>query len=322
MTKLLWMTWEDQRRSRALARQLDAELCELAATLQRARVIRYVINTIDTLRIYHRRRPATVICQHPSFVLALLTVLLRRAFGYRVGLDTHNAGFAIDPWSPGYQRWLAVWLQRRADFVIAHNDAVAAFVADRGGRLIVLPDPLPTIAAGPPLPLPRRFNLLFVCTFKPDEPYPAVLEAVRALGPEIGLYITGNPPEAVRTVAWPDHVVFCGRVPWERYDQLLRSVDGVMVLTTRERCLLCGAYEGVAAGQPMVLSRTGTLTGYFRRGVVFTDNQADGSPRSIRNAILELRAREPELRREIGILRGELDRDWTARAQELRALLQ
>lgn len=322
MSKLLWMTWEDQRRSRALARHLDAELCELASTLQCARAVRYLINSIATVRIYRRHRPATVICQHPSFVLALLTVLLRRWFGYRVGLDTHNAGFAIDPWSPGYQRWLAIWLQRRADFVIAHNDAVRAFVEKRGGRLILLPDPLPTLANGPPLPLPRRFNLLFVCTFKPDEPYRAVLKAARTLGPEIGLYITGNPPEAVRTAAWPDHVVFCGRVPWERYDQLLRSVDGVMVLTTRERCLLCGAYEGAAAGKPMILSRTGTLTGYFRRGVVFTDNEANGSPHSIRNAILELRAREPELRREIGVLQGELARDWATRERELRALLQ
>ena len=100
--------------------------------------------------------------------------------------------------------------------------------------------------------------------------------------------------------------MFCGRVPWERYDQLLRSVNGVIDLSTRERCLVCGAYEAVAAGKPMILSRTATLMGYFARGAVFTDNRVSDSPHSIRQAILELRTREAELRAEVAILRREL----------------
>lgn len=321
MTKLLWLSWEDHRRNRSVAAHFDAELYELAGMLRQPRLIRYLFNTIETIRIYRRRRPRTVICQNPSSVLALLTVLLRRRFGYRVGLDTHNAGFAIDPWSPWYLKRLAVWLQRRADFVIVHNDALKAALEHRGGTLIALPDPLPAIQNGPRVDLGRPFNLLCVCSFGPDEPYEAVLEAARTLGPEIGIYLTGDPPGALRSAAVPNNVVLCGRVPWERYDQLLRSVNGVIDLTMREHCLLCGAYEAVAAGQPMVLSRTATLMGYFNRGVVFTDNRAAGSRHSIRAAVLELRAREAELRREIGILRDELVRDWQARKSELLALL-
>lgn len=318
---LLWITWEDHRRSRSVAGILDAELHELTATFGRGRPSRYVINIIETIRIYRRRRPATVICQHPSFVLALLTVLLRRPFGYRVGLDTHNAGFAIDPWSPRYLRWLAVWLQRQADFVVAHNDAVRALVENRGGTVVVLPDPLPTIQPGPPLPLPRRFNVLFICTFKRDEPYRAVLEAARTLGSDIGIYVTGDPPDEIRAATWSDNVVFCGRLPWDRYDQLLRSVNGIVDLTTREWCLLCGAYEGVAAGKPLILSQTTTLMSYFTRGAVFTDNTTDCSPHSIRAAILEARSREPELCQEVKRLRGDLLQDWEVRKRKVLALL-
>lgn len=322
MKKIIWLSWEDHRRNHSLAHYIGADLYELGDTIRWARLLRYGSNIVKTIRIYSRQRPTTVICQNPSSVLALLTILLRWRFGYQVGLDTHNVGFALDPWLPWYLKKLAVWLQRQADFVITHNDELAAFVADRGGTVITLPDPLPAIRQGPPLPLPDRFNLLFVCTFKPDEPYGAVLEAVRRLDSDIGIYVTGTPPKRVENASWPDHVVFCGRVSWERYDQLLRSVNAVIDLTTREMCLLCGAYEAVAAGKPMLLSRTRTLMGYFRRGAVFTDNQADGSPHALRAAILELRARERELRREVEILRTELTQDWERRACHLQALLQ
>jgi glycosyltransferase involved in cell wall biosynthesis len=262
-----------------------------------------------------------VICQVPSVVLALLLIVLRPLFGYRLGLDAHNVALAIEPDSPGLLRRLAGFLQRRADFVIVHNDAAEAFVRSRGGTLVSLPDPLPTIASGPLLQLPRPFNLMYVSTFGADEPYLAVLEAARLIGPEIGIYVTGNPRGKADPAAWPDHVVFCGWVTWERYDQLLCSVNGVIDLSTRERCLLCGAYEAVAAGKPMILSRTRTLMDYFTRGAVFTDNTVDGSPHSIRNAILELRMREAELKGEVAVLKRELAQDWQARLPRLLAQL-
>jgi glycosyltransferase involved in cell wall biosynthesis len=321
MKKLVWVSWQDHRRSRVLARALGADLHELTATLRRPRLVRYARNICETIRILRARRPDTVICQLPSFVLALLTMLLRPVFGYRLGFDAHNAGVAIEPDSPALLRRVAGFLQRRADFVIVHNDAVEAFVKNRGGTLVSLPDPLPLIASGVPLRLPRPFNLLYVCTFGTDEPYLAVFEAARLIDPEIGIYVTGNPRGRADPADWPAHVVFCGWVPWEHYDQLLCSVNGVIDLSTRERCLLCGAYEAVAAGKPMILSRTRTLMDYFTRGAVFTDNTVNDSPYSIRNAVLDLRAREGELKAEVAILQRELTKDWQARLPRLLALL-
>lgn len=322
MKRVLWLTWQDHRRSRSLARVLGAELHELARPPKQPRSVRYILNIRDTIRILWKRRPDTVICQHPSFVLAFLTILLRPLLGYRVGLDAHNGGLGIEADTSGpVLRWLAGLLQRRAEFVIVHNDAVEAFVKSRGGTVISLPDPLPTIADVAPLHLGRPFNLLFICTFSPDEPYLAVLEAARLIEPEIGIYVTGNPRGKADPEAWPDHVVFCGRVTWEHYDQLLWSVNGIIDLSIRERCLLCGAYEAVAAGKPMILSRTRTLMDYFARGAVFTDNTVSGSPYSIRDAILELRNREAELKAEVAILKRDLNQDWQARLPKLLALL-
>jgi hypothetical protein len=305
-------------------------LHELTGTLGRPRLVRYFLNIAATIRLLRKRRPDTVICQVPSVVLALLMIVLRPMFGYRLGLDAHNVALAIEPDSPGLLRslagflllrCLAGFLQRRADFVIVHNDAVEAFVKSRGGTLVSLPDPLPIIASVPSVRLSRPFNLLFVCTFAGDEPYLAVLEAARLIDPEIGIYVTGDPRGKADPQAWPEHVVFCGRVTWERYDQLLCSVNGVMDLSIRERCLVCGAYEAVAAGKPMILSRTQTLMNYFARGAVFTDNTVSESPYSIRNAILELRRREAELKAEVAVLKDELAQDWHARLPRLLALL-
>jgi glycosyltransferase involved in cell wall biosynthesis len=321
MNPLLWVSWQDHRRSRVLAEAIGAELCELARTLGQPRLVRYVINICHTVWVLLERRPNTVICQYPSFVLALLAVLLRPLFGYRLGLDAHNGGLGIEPDSSGLLRRRAGFLQRHADFVIVHNDAVEAFVKGRGGTLVSLPDPLPTISSVEPLRLSRAFNLLFVCTFSPDEPYLAVLEAARLIDPDIGIYVTGDPRGKADPEAWPNHVVFCGRVTWERYDQLLCSVNGVIDVSTRERCLLCGAHEAVAAGKPMIVSRTETLMEYFTRGAVFTDNTVSASPYSIRNAILDLRAREAELKAEVALLKQELTLDWYARLPRLLALL-
>jgi hypothetical protein len=321
MTERLWLTWEDHRRSRSLARVLGAELCELSERA-RPRLVRYAASVAATLAAVRRRRPATVICQYPSAVLALLALLvLRPVFGCRVGLDAHNGGLALEPGSSRLQRRFAGWLQRRADFVIVHNDAVAAAVRERGGTLVALPDPLPELATVQPVDLGHPFNLLFVCTFKPDEPYLEVLEATRRIDPDIGIHVTGEPRGKVDPAAWPQNVVFCGRVPWARYDQLLRSVNGVIDLTTRERCLLCGAYEAVAAGKPMILSRTSTLMDYFSRGALFTDNRAHDSAHSIRRAILELRSREAQLKAEVAWLKGELEQKWNVRLAGLLTLL-
>jgi hypothetical protein len=79
-------------------------------------------------------------------------------FGYRLGLDAHNAGVAIEPDSSRLLRRLAGWPQRRADLIIVHNDAVEALVTSRRGVLVSVPDPLPTLAAVAPLQMARHLQ--------------------------------------------------------------------------------------------------------------------------------------------------------------------
>jgi hypothetical protein len=99
-------------------------------------------------------------------------------------------------------------------------------------------------------------------------------------------------------------------------------VDVVVDLTLLDNCLVCGAYEAVAAGKPMVLSDWPESNAYFSRGTVPTDNTENGIAASIRQAVTERR----RLTDEVNSLREELIQDWSNRResleQELRALVR
>jgi hypothetical protein len=49
---------------------------------------------------------------------------------------------------------------------------------------------------------------------------------------------------------------------------MMRSVDATIVLSERENCLLCGAYETVASEKPMILSNKEALRNYFDKGAI------------------------------------------------------
>ena len=73
-----------------------------------------------------------------------------------------------------------------------------------------------------------------------------------------------------------------GFLPTDEYYRYLLSASVVMDLTTVEDCLLCGAYEALAAEKPLILSRTRALEEYFGSGVVLTDNTSDAIRESVR----------------------------------------
>jgi hypothetical protein len=83
-------------------------------------------------------------------------------------------------------------------------------------------------------------------------------------------------------------------------------VDGTIDLTTREDCLVCGAYESVGAVKPQILSDTRALRGYFHKGAVY----AEHSVGSLRGAIGELRERAASLKEEARELKREKAAEW------------
>ncbi|MBE0598254.1 MAG: glycosyltransferase [Desulfuromonadales bacterium] len=315
---VLWVAWERHRRTLELCRYLGLEPAIFTSTLPRWCKHPWFIGR--TVGLLLQQRPRTVIVQNPSVVLTALACLLRPLLRYRLVVDAHNAGVLPDhpllTRVPSFYRFL----QRRADLTVVTNDALAARIRANGGSPLQLPDRLPQPPRVDPPTLKGERNLVFICTFGGDEPYREVLAAARQFDPGIHLYVTGNfhklPPSEREAI--PPQVTLTGYLPEQQYWELLAAADLVLDFTYRDDCLVCGAYEAVAVGTPLLLSDTRALRTYFCQGAIFTDHRPQSIVQNTRLALDRL----PQLRRQVALLKEELALTWELEGMKLRTFVE
>jgi glycosyltransferase involved in cell wall biosynthesis len=311
----IWITWERQRRNRSMAASVGATLHELE--YRGNAIARYCVLIYRTVRLVRAAKPDLIFFQNPSLVLAALMAGLKTLGVIRcktVG-DFHNAGV-----HPPTATFLVPWIVRHCDLVLVSNSNLAPAIEAAGGRCLAMPDPLPNMEvagrsvapagdslAGRSVTLPAKFAVLFVCSWAPDEPIAAVLEAARILegtDPDISIAITGRPKLAA--TGWvgelPRNVELPGFLSDHEFERRLASCSVILDLTTRADCMVCGAYEAVSVGVPMILSNNEPTVRYFRKGALYTDNSAQ----DIARLILEARDRHTQLRHEVVELKDEL----------------
>jgi len=305
--KAVWITWEEQRRNKPIAEEIGAQFYELSEIRKHSTIVRYIVGLWKTFNIFRKERPTSVIVQNPSFVLAVGAILMRAFFGYKLGIDTHNGGFGANTKSKLLISILR-WIQRNADFIIAHNDGIKDEMKQYGGRFVVLPDKIPVIKRPEtPMYLEPGVNFMFICSFSPDEPWRQVIQAFKHLPEDYNLYVTGNYEKVnINPNDYPANIHFLGRIPWDDFDGMLYSADVIIDLTTRENCLLCGAYEAVACGTPLVLSDTHTLKDYFYKGASYAGNTTGDIIFAIQNMIFNHDAKTKEIQE----LNPELQAIW------------
>ena len=317
--RCVWITWERQRRNRELAAALGCPLHEwgdVDAIPRGAR--KYATGLLRTVRLLLRRRPRLVICQNPSLVLAWALARLRPLLRYRLVVDAHNAGLMPLEGRSRVLNRLALAVQRAADLTIVSNSALAGIVTRNGGRAAVLADRIPSLPELPRRALPGRHNVLFICSYSPDEPYRAVFEAARRLGADYRFYVTGNPAKVgLDAGALPGNVELTGFLPEEEYVALLRSVDVALDLTSRPDCLVCGAYEALSAGIPAVLSDSVALRAYFDGAAIF----AGHSPAELAAAVAEAVSRREDIAAGLPALRRRRQEEWEKALGALRSAL-
>lgn len=315
--KRIWITWESQTRNLPMATAMNAKLFEL--DLAGPRFIRYSRLIVKTLSIFRRERPELIFAQNPSIVLACLAVIFGRMAGIPVVLDAHNAGIVPFGGSFSFLNRVAAWLVQAADLTIVSNEALARVVSNRGGSPFVLTDPIPnlevSLTGSRVISLGGRRNVMCICSYAEDEPFDRIIEAARLLSEDIWIFFTGNPKLAKRSISGiPPNVIFTGFLTQEQYEQMLLRVDLVIDLTTRRDCLLCGAYEAVAAGRALLTSDTEVLRSHFSKGTLYTDNSSKDIARKIMDA-LEARGR---LELEMKTLKEELIRAWESKRSDLQ----
>lgn len=312
---ILWVTWEDQRRNESMAREINARLFNFNLN-HHPKPVKYIIGGWKTFLLLLKERPTVVIVQNPSFMLALCAVLVKPLFNYTLGVDTHNSGFGLDRDSHWFHRILS-YIQTRSDFIIVHNDMLHDIIKEKCAASISLPDPVPKIPEKARLTLKGERNILFVCTYKKDEPFERVIEGARLLPDHFHVYISGNYRGKVNTETVPENVTLLGWVSRGLYNALLHSVDAVVALTTREYCLLCGGYETVAVKKPLITSNTRTLKTYFPKGTVYTGHAPDDIADAIKYAVNN----RSVLSSDMSDFHDEIDKIWQARKLRLLELI-
>ena len=319
MGKRIWITWENQRRNRELSRELKAELFELKEIDQiKNPTKKYLTGIVKTSRIVLRRKPSLIFCQNPSLILAAFLVFTRGLGRFKVVVDAHNAGLFPMEGRSAVLGALTRYIQKRADLTLVTNIGLKEHVEKNGGRAFILQDRIPAISLKAVKRLAGEFNILFICSYGADEPYELVFEAAKLIDGAVHIYVTGNYRKRnIDPSEVPGNVTLLGYVSEDEYVDMLNSVDATMDMTTRENCLVCGAYETVAVEKPQILSDTRALREYFRKGVVYTPH----SPQSIADAIHKLIGEQEKLKQETRELKQELQEEWEGRRLSLEQYL-
>lgn len=278
--------------------------------------LKYILQSIRTLVVLFKERPNAVHVQTPPFLAGIIVDLYCRLTGAKYVLHYHSAAFGrIWDWALPFQKYIA----RRAATNIVTNNHWAEIVGSWGGHTLVMVDPFLDLPKCKPFPMKTGFNVAFVSVFAQDEPLDAVLQAAEIL-PEVNFYITGDkrkkPTSFFENVA--DNITFTGFLdPDKQYPGLLRAVDAVMVLTTRDFTLQLGGCEAIAIGKPLITSDWPYLHEVFPKGTVYVTDKAE----SIKDGILELKQNYHRLSDEVVSLREESQQEWNFRLAQLNELI-
>lgn len=317
ITFIAWIRFD--RRSELLAEKLGATM-HFINVGRRGDVllapIRYLIQSLRTWRVSIRERPELIFVQNPPIFCALAVWIYCLLSGSQFVIDSHTAAFLSPRWARFL--WLHRFLSRAASLTIVHNDAQEKIVEAWGCRYVVLADPVGGYPSGDPYTLEGEFNVAVISAYKGDEPLDVVFAAAERL-PEIDFYITGDDRLAAPWVlkSMPENCHPTGFLPYNRYIGLLRGVDVVVDLTTRNHTLLCGAFEAVSLGKPLVISDWPILQKQFNRGTIHIPNTADGLVAGIEQA----RQEKSKLESEIHRLGSELRTDWKIRFNHMQRIL-
>jgi glycosyltransferase involved in cell wall biosynthesis len=149
-----------------------------------------------------------------------------------------------------------------------------------GGKPFVFPDPIPSPHASQEKHTESKNNfIVFISSWAEDEPIDEVCTAFINSGlinKGIELIVTGKVKAARLQNSiecyQAQNIKFTGFVSEEAYWGLLKNSLFNIDLTTRDDCMVCGAYESLAVKNTILLSNNAPTMNYFRDAALYTDN--------------------------------------------------
>ncbi len=313
----LWIAWNTHTRTTGLCAAWHLPLRIIRS--ERRGISGKIAQAARTIGLLHRHRPGVLFIQNPSLALTVLALLTRRWFAFYLVIDAHNEG--VRPFDrPGaFVGWLTRRALKGADTTIVTNAALAADVSVAGGRPLVLSDSLPV---PPALPADvgttqEAPQIVVIATFRPDEPISALMAAATQM-PEVRFAFTGDCARfRASESALPPNVRLTGFLPNDAYWQLLAQAEVICDLSLKPDCLVCGAYEALALGKPMVLSDDRATREVFGSAAILTANEPHAIASALRAALEQQRTLAARTR----ALREAYREAWQAREAAARTAL-
>jgi glycosyltransferase involved in cell wall biosynthesis len=318
--KIYWLTWENHRRSRELAKAINAELIVYENALPR--LISLANKALLTILFIFKHKPRVLIIQNPSIILGFLASILRLIFAYKLIVDRHTnfrigKCIGLNPRSLVHA-FFSRFNIKYSDLTIVTNEFLRLYVEKHGGNGFVLQDKLPTLDhKNTSVELQGDVNIVFICTYANDEPVKEVIKAGEYLPQSIYIYITGNPdPKKVGEIR-SSNIILTGFLNQQDYDGLLCKADILMDFTNLEWCLVCGAYEAISLEKPLITSDTLALKDFLEDAAVYTDH----SPKSIAGSIKKVIRENKVYKENISNFRYNYMTYWQNRLNFLQKIL-
>lgn len=314
----VFIAWYPQsRRSEMFSRTLGGNLYCIYYFGQGKRwlaPVKYFLQGLRTFQVLLSERPTAIHVQNPPFISSLVVYFFCLLFGAGYVIDHHSASFSSTwEWALPIQKILA----RKAMTNIVTNEFWADQVCSWDAETIIMGDAYLDLPPGTDFPVSERFNIAFISTFSPDEPIDQVFKAAEN-SPAVQVYVTGDARNYRGDILEekPANVSLTGFLPDNQYVGLLRSVDAVLVLTTRNHTLQLGGCEAVSVGQPLITSDWPFLREFFQEGTIYVENDSE----SIRAGFETIQNRQQILQEEMKSLRERGRKEWECQLSELQAL--
>jgi glycosyltransferase involved in cell wall biosynthesis len=164
----------------------------------------------------------------------------------------------------------------------------------------------------------KPWQIAMICSWSKDEPIIEMIDALKIM-PEFSFFMTGSFKKfKSQAIKLPDNLNLTGYLSDKEYDELLKKMDIILVLTTRPETVLCGAYEAVSLCKPIITSDTEILRAHFYKGVIFTQNNAQAIKQAIKNAVPNIK----KLQLEISDLRKEKEAMWQKQIAKVQNIIE
>lgn len=310
----VYLAWAPfNRRADSFAAHFNAELCLVHYFRYRSpgwALLKYPLMAVKTLRVLRKKQPGLVIAMSPPLFCAGLAYLFCFLHGSELVIDAHTGSLISFPWT--MFRFLHKFLCRRALLTIVTNDHLVHLVESWGGETIIMNPPIVFPEVG--MKQIPSDSVLVVNTFAADEPLDEILHAASKLS-EIHFYVTGrlDAAQSKRVRSAPDNVHFTDFIPFEEYVSLLKSVDAVLALTTRDFTLQSGGMEAMYMGKPLVTTRFPYLMSHFYQGTLYAVPEAG----DIAEKLLEALEHRKKLGRQMENMREAHTRDWQRKVTDV-----